>query len=106
MDLKSDAKTGLPKDGGQVGFRITAEQKARLDMIHAVYGSSNATIFSALLDAWCELVLREGKVRLPLRVEVDEARTKAMVAEMEAHLTPAKSPATSTPYKQTRPRSA
>lgn len=66
----------------RIGVRLTEEQRARLDKIHALYGSSDSAVVSALVDAWCEHVVREGKVRFPIRVEVDEARAEAIVAEL------------------------
>ncbi|MBX3749157.1 MAG: hypothetical protein KF897_03625 [Opitutaceae bacterium] len=74
-------RTSEPKEP-RVGVRLTEEQRARLDKIHALYGSSDSAVVSALVDAWCDHVVREGKVRFPIRVEVDEARADAIVAEL------------------------
>jgi hypothetical protein len=82
-------RTTEPKEP-RIGVRLTDEQRARLDMIHEMYGSADSSVISALVDAWCELVLREGKVRFPLRVEVDEVRAEAMVAELAQAVVPAK----------------
>ena len=89
----------------RVGVRITDELRARLDAIHSIYGSSDTPVICALVEAWCEHVMREGRVRLPLRVEVDETRAEALVAEMEQGA-PAKSVAAVAPQKVRRPGAA
>lgn len=78
-----DKNVKPPKDA-QIGFRITATLRERMDRIHRTFGTSTSTITPALLEAWCDMVERDGRVRLPLRVEVDEERVELKVAEEQA----------------------
>lgn len=86
-------KNAQPPKEAQVGFRITAELRERIDRIHRTFGTSTSAITPALLTAWCDLVERDGRVRLPIRVEVDEERVELRAAEEQAHYHTSKSTA-------------
>ncbi|MBX3749712.1 MAG: hypothetical protein KF897_06465 [Opitutaceae bacterium] len=99
------AKNEKPLKEAFIGFRITPELRERMDRIHRTYGSRTSTMAEALLTAWCDLVERDGRVRLPLRVEVDEDRVELRVAEEQAPYHASKSTA-AVPRKATRPNAS
>jgi hypothetical protein len=87
------AKNEKPLKESFIGFRITMELRERVDKIHRTYGTRMTTIAGNLIEAWCDLVEHEGRVRLPLRVEVDEERVELKVAEEQTPYHPSKSTA-------------
>jgi len=95
-------KNEKPLKESFIGFRITMDLRERVDKIHRTYGTRMSTIAGSLIESWCDLVEREGRVRLPLRVEVDEERLELRVAEDRAPYTASKSTA-AVPRKATRP---
>lgn len=61
-----------PKQEGQIGFRVPKELRTRLDRIHERHLTSDAGVFRALAEAFCDEAEKQQRVALPLKVQFAE----------------------------------
>lgn len=62
-----------PKHEGQIGFRVPTELRTRLDRIHERHLTSDAGVFRALAEAFCDEAEKQQRVALPLKIQFAEA---------------------------------
>ena len=58
-----------PKHEGQIGFRVPKDLRERLDRVHARHLTSDAGVFRALAEAFCEEAEKQQRVALPLKIQ-------------------------------------